>query len=154
MNRHRRLHPGLMTTCLALLTAFMLGGCGLLGPRIDDGPPPEKAQRIVATAYKQMGKNYRLGGASPQKGFDCSGLIWWAYKQNGVSIPRVTSDQARTGVKIPSGKARAGDIVVFGGGIIPDEDIPGLKAKGIQEIFTPGTPTSATVDFLREKCGR
>ena len=48
----------------------------------------------------------------------------------------------------------AGDIVVFGGGIIPDEDIPGLRAKGIQEIFTPGTPTSATVDFLREKCGR
>lgn len=48
----------------------------------------------------------------------------------------------------------AGDIVVFGGGIIPDEDIPGLKAKGIQAIFTPGTPTSATVDFLREKCGR
>ena len=48
----------------------------------------------------------------------------------------------------------AGDMVVFGGGIIPDEDIPGLKAKGIQEIFTPGTPTSATVDFLREKCGR
>lgn len=48
----------------------------------------------------------------------------------------------------------AGDIVVFGGGIIPDEDIPGLKAKGIQEIFTPGTPTSATVHFLREKCGR
>ncbi len=48
----------------------------------------------------------------------------------------------------------AGDIVVFGGGIIPDEDIPGLKAKGIQEIFTPGTPTSATVDFLRKKCGR
>ena len=48
----------------------------------------------------------------------------------------------------------AGDIVVFGGGIIPDEDIPGLTAKGIQEIFTPGTPTSATVDFLREKCGR
>ena len=48
----------------------------------------------------------------------------------------------------------AGDIVVFGGGIIPDEDIPGLKAKGIQEIVTPGTPTSATVDFLREKCGR
>ena len=48
----------------------------------------------------------------------------------------------------------AGDIGVFGGGIIPDEDIPGLKAKGIQEIFTPGTPTSATVDFLREKCGR
>lgn len=46
----------------------------------------------------------------------------------------------------------ADDIVVFGGGIIPEEDIPGLKAAGVEEIFTPGTPTSATVDFLRKRC--
>ena len=45
------------------------------------------------------------------------------------------------------------NIVVFGGGIIPEEDIPGLKAAGVQEIFTPGTPTSKTVEFLLEKCG-
>ncbi len=46
----------------------------------------------------------------------------------------------------------AGDILVFGGGVIPEEDIPGLKAAGVAEVFTPGTPTSATVDFLREHC--
>jgi methylmalonyl-CoA mutase C-terminal domain/subunit len=43
----------------------------------------------------------------------------------------------------------ADDILVFGGGVIPDEDIPFLKSKGIAEIFGPGTPTSATVDFIK-----
>lgn len=44
----------------------------------------------------------------------------------------------------------AGDVLVIGGGIIPEEDIPGLKAQGIAEIFTPGTPTSAVVAFIHE----
>jgi len=43
----------------------------------------------------------------------------------------------------------AGDVLVFGGGIIPDEDIPGLKEAGISAIFLPGTPTQVTIDFIR-----
>lgn len=43
----------------------------------------------------------------------------------------------------------ATDIVVFGGGIIPGEDIAGLKKAGITEIFLPGTMTSAIVDFIK-----
>jgi methylmalonyl-CoA mutase C-terminal domain/subunit len=43
----------------------------------------------------------------------------------------------------------AGDIAVFAGGIIPEQDIPKLKAIGIREIFLPGTPTSAAVDAIR-----
>jgi methylmalonyl-CoA mutase, C-terminal domain len=43
----------------------------------------------------------------------------------------------------------AGDMLVFGGGIIPREDIPKLKAVGVAELFTPGTPTGAIVDWLR-----
>lgn len=42
----------------------------------------------------------------------------------------------------------AGDISVFGGGIIPDEDIPGLKAAGVLEIFTPGTSTEQVVEWV------
>lgn len=42
----------------------------------------------------------------------------------------------------------AADIVVFGGGIIPKEDIEFLKQKGIKEIFTPGTSTKEIVDFI------
>jgi methylmalonyl-CoA mutase, C-terminal domain len=41
------------------------------------------------------------------------------------------------------------DIVVFGGGIIPESDIPELKSIGVAEIFTPGTPTASVVDWVR-----
>ena len=43
----------------------------------------------------------------------------------------------------------AGDMLVFGGGIIPQQDIAALKEQGVSEIFTPGTPTSKIVDWLR-----
>ena len=44
----------------------------------------------------------------------------------------------------------AGDVVVFGGGIIPDEDIEPLKAAGLAAIFTPGAPLSAIVEWVNE----
>ncbi|MCD6534622.1 MAG: cobalamin B12-binding domain-containing protein [Deltaproteobacteria bacterium] len=43
----------------------------------------------------------------------------------------------------------AGDVLVFGGGIIPDEDISGLKDAGISEIFLPGTSTEDTIEFIK-----
>ncbi len=47
----------------------------------------------------------------------------------------------------------AGDVLVFGGGIIPKEDIPLLKQQGVAEIFTPGTPTQKIVEWLRATLG-
>ena len=47
----------------------------------------------------------------------------------------------------------AGDVLVFGGGIIPAEDIEALKGQGIAEIFTPGAPTTEIVDWLRANVG-
>ncbi len=46
------------------------------------------------------------------------------------------------------------DVTVLIGGIIPEVDIPGLKGAGIAEIFLPGTPTQAIVDFIRQRVGR
>jgi methylmalonyl-CoA mutase C-terminal domain/subunit len=48
----------------------------------------------------------------------------------------------------------AEDVVIFGGGIIPKDDVPRLKEQGIEEIFTPGTPTSAIIDWLRGRLPR
>ncbi|HZV51415.1 MAG TPA: cobalamin B12-binding domain-containing protein [Candidatus Dormibacteraeota bacterium] len=48
-------------------------------------------------------------------------------------------------------RREAEDIVVFGGGIIPDEDIAELKRLGVAEIFTPGTPLQDIVDWLRRR---
>lgn len=42
----------------------------------------------------------------------------------------------------------ADDIVVFGGGIVPDEDIPVLKSQGVAEIFTPGTTMKTITDWV------
>ena len=43
-----------------------------------------------------------------------------------------------------------GDVLVIGGGVIPDADIPGLKKDGVAAVFTPGTPTSDIVNFIKE----
>ncbi len=42
------------------------------------------------------------------------------------------------------------DVLIFGGGIIPDEDIPKLKELGVSQVFTPGASTEEAVKFLRE----
>ena len=49
------------------------------------------------------------------------------------------------------GEREAGDILVFGGGIIPAEDIPKLEAEGVEKIFTPGANTKDIAAWLRER---
>jgi methylmalonyl-CoA mutase C-terminal domain/subunit len=44
---------------------------------------------------------------------------------------------------------QAGDIKVFGGGIIPQDDVPRLKQAGVSELFLPGTSTQTTVEWIR-----
>ena len=48
----------------------------------------------------------------------------------------------------------ADDVVVFGGGISPKDDIPKLKQLGIEEIFTPGAPTTSIVSWLRSRLAK
>lgn len=47
----------------------------------------------------------------------------------------------------------ASDVLVFGGGIIPAEDVPALEEAGVAEVFGPGTPTGAIVEFIRARLG-
>ena len=42
------------------------------------------------------------------------------------------------------------DVLIIGGGVIPETDIPALKEAGVSEIFTPGTKTSDVVDYIKE----
>jgi methylmalonyl-CoA mutase C-terminal domain/subunit len=46
---------------------------------------------------------------------------------------------------------KMGDVVLFGGGIIPDDDIPKLVKKGVDRVFTPGTPIQEIVDYVNER---
>ena len=105
--------PLILIKLLSLL--FVLGlmtGCGA-GINTNSSEASPKAQLAVRDAYSQMGKPYRLGGASPRQGFDCSGLIYWAYGKNGVKVPRRTTDQLTAGHKVARNAPLPGDIVVF-----------------------------------------
>lgn len=51
-------------------------------------------------------------------------------------------------------KEGIGDVLVIGGGIIPDEDVPELKKMGLSEVFGPGTPTNAVVNYVVQHARR
>lgn len=73
-------------------------------------------QRIIEVATGALGTRYRLGGrGAPGDGFDCSGLIQYAYAQNGFSLPRRSVDQARAGRAVPKQPEALlpGDILAF-----------------------------------------
>ena len=72
--------------------------------------PGPKALAAIEEASKYIGTQYKWGGSTPQTGFDCSGLMQWAYAQSGVQIPRVTYTQiaAPNGVEVGRGRAQAG----------------------------------------------
>ncbi len=64
-------------------------------------------------AQKYLGMPYLWGGASPKTGFDCSGLVQYVYKQQGVTLPRVAEAQAAVGTPIPPDQLAPGDALFF-----------------------------------------
>jgi cell wall-associated NlpC family hydrolase len=74
------------------------------------------ADSVVETATGMMGRPYEYGGTGEDgDGFDCSGLIQYAYGQHGVTLPRRSADQAREGKEVPQDPnvLRPGDLLTF-----------------------------------------
>lgn len=71
---------------------------------------------VVAVARAQVGKKYRTGGTSPDRGFDCSGLVKYVLEAMKVEVPRTSREQARIGAAIPrdTTQLRPGDLLLFG----------------------------------------
>ncbi|SDI00811.1 Cell wall-associated hydrolase, NlpC family [Nonomuraea jiangxiensis] len=73
------------------------------------------ARKAVAVAKHQVGVPYRYGGTG-SGGFDCSGLVQFAWRKAGVKLPRVTSSQfARTRTKVSWRHLKPGDLMFFSG---------------------------------------
>jgi cell wall-associated NlpC family hydrolase len=68
---------------------------------------------VADLAADMVGARYRLGGTDPVKGFDSSGLAFYAYDQAGYPIPRTPEDQFRAAHKIALANASAGDLFFF-----------------------------------------
>lgn len=79
-------------------------------------PPATLADSIIATATEAMGRPYEFGGTGANgEGFDCSGLIQYAYGKHGITLPRRSTDQAREGAKVDRKltQLRPGDLLTF-----------------------------------------
>jgi cell wall-associated NlpC family hydrolase len=76
--------------------------------------PPSQYGGVVGIAMSYLGVPYAWGGSSPA-GFDCSGLVAYAYAQVGVSLPHSSYAQYGVGVPVSKDQLQAGDLVFFGG---------------------------------------
>ena len=68
---------------------------------------------VAELAMRMVGAQYRYGGANPNEGFDCSGLVFYTYTQTGFSVPRTSQELFRAARKIPLDNAGAGDLMFF-----------------------------------------
>jgi cell wall-associated NlpC family hydrolase len=91
------------------------GGGGTVTPPVATTTvvaPNHAAQVAVDTALAQQGKPYQWGGTGPG-GYDCSGLVWSAYKAAGVDLPRTSRAQSTVGAPVSKANLKPGDLVFF-----------------------------------------
>lgn len=116
------------TRSRSLLSSFALAavlfgaGAAPAGAIVDESkrgpnavPAPTRAERAVKHAVDMVGTPYRWGGESPSSGFDCSGLVRWAYGRVGIDLPHNSYALYSEGRRVRESRMEAGDILFFEG---------------------------------------
>jgi cell wall-associated NlpC family hydrolase len=105
------------------------------------------ARAVVMAASQVLGTPYVWGAESPTDGFDCSGLVWWSYRQAGVDVARTTDDLVRMGAPVAEGMPlRPGDLIFTRGGQqVHDLGHVAIYVGGGVEIVAPRSGKSVTV---------
>jgi cell wall-associated NlpC family hydrolase len=78
-------------------------------------PSPTLGDRAATIALEAVGTPYRWGGSSPESGFDCSGLVYWAYGRLGLELPHSSYALFDRGRRVPRSELRRGDLLFFSG---------------------------------------
>ncbi|WP_354639743.1 C40 family peptidase [Kitasatospora camelliae] len=105
----------------------------------DQPPASDRAAVALAAAVSKIGSPYVFGSTGPRT-FDCSGLMYWSWRQAGVTLPRTSQAQASAGRRISLAEARPGDLVIFyrdmhhvgmyaGGGVVVHAPYPGARVR-------------------------
>jgi len=71
-----------------------------------------KVEKLLSLAKSKLGDSYQPAQAGPDH-FDCSGFVYYVYKENGIAIPRTSRTQSESGEKIDRGSLKPGDILFF-----------------------------------------
>jgi len=104
--------------------------------------PPSQYTGVVGVAMSEIGVPYQWAGASPS-GFDCSGLVMYAYSKMGVSLPHSSYAMWNDGTLVPKDQLQPGDLVFFNGlGHV------GIYIGGGEYVHAPHTGTVVQVSSL------
>ena len=111
----------------------------------------DRGAKVIARALRDAGFEVvysglhqtpaMLAATAVQEAVDCVGVSILS-GAHGTLLPALVDELAARD---------AGEIFVFGGGVIPEDDIPVLLAAGVRRIFTPGTSTVEVVDYLTKE---
>ncbi|MCG8370136.1 MAG: C40 family peptidase [Proteobacteria bacterium] len=95
-----------------LTTVLALAACGSSPSVPDAGRAADPGERAAAAAIDQVGEPYRYGGSAPG-GFDCSGLVQYAYGIAGLRVPRTTGQLWSAARPVARDELRPGDLLFF-----------------------------------------
>ncbi|MFN3180280.1 MAG: cobalamin B12-binding domain-containing protein [Thermus sp.] len=109
----------------------------------------DRGAKVVARALRDAGMEVIYTGLRQTPEMIVSAAIQEDVDAIGLSILSGAHMHYFREVKRLLEEQGASDILLFGGGIIPDEDVPKLKELGVAAVFGPGTSTQEIVDFLR-----
>ncbi|MFL5318293.1 MAG: cobalamin B12-binding domain-containing protein [Myxococcaceae bacterium] len=110
----------------------------------------DRGAKIIARALRDAGMEVIYTGLHQTQEMIVSSAVQEDVDAIGLSIMSGAHMTLFPAVIELLRKQKANDIRVFGGGIIPDDDIPQLKKLGVDEIFTPGSSTQDIVKWIRE----
>lgn len=111
----------------------------------------DRGAKIIARALRDAGFEVIYSGLHQTPEQIVSTAIQEDVDCIGLSILSGAHEHLFAEVIRMLGERDAADIFVFGGGVIPADDIERLKELGVAEVFTPGTRTDDVVDFLRAR---
>src|SRR3954447_7828314 len=110
----------------------------------------DRGAKVVARALRDAGFEVIYTGLHQTPDMIASAAVQEDVDGVGLSIMSGAHNTLFPAVIDALGARGGGDIVVFGGGIIPEDDIPRLEAAGVSGVFTPGTSLAQIVDWVRE----
>ena len=113
----------------------------------------DRGAKVVARALRDAGMEVIYTGLRQTPQQIVAAVVQEDAQVLGMSILSGAHNQIFPEVLRLLKEQGADDVLVFAGGIIPDEDVPSLKAQGIREIFQPGTNTDDIVAFIQREVG-
>jgi len=109
----------------------------------------DRGAKIVARALRDAGFEVIYTGLHQTPEMIASAAVQEDVDAVGLSIMSGAHNTLFPAVLDALRLKGAGDVVVFGGGIIPDDDIPALQAAGVRGVFTPGTSLADIISWVR-----